>query len=467
VLLWVQSLFFVKTEFDSCRWLLRMHNCIRIQSAGYIRKWYTPDARTILLTASGKASVGEFVAVIARLLLVVGAGVARVPTCDCAIQHVPGELAPSHRAVLVRALSLFGPGELRVLRGADSTVLKLALMMLQRDDAAVEQSLPTGGGHPTASEARGVRSQSFAQALTSLRVVGWSPTAGGREERIVSLIKRYASTLEDIVCPMWTFDLSDAWGQALAACTRLESFYYAHFHAPSTWLGLSHLHTLRGVDLHHVSAAAISAALPRLHTLEVVGDLGQPPPATAVAGFFEFLLPRLRAFYFCGSWPKDDPASIEPPRPLPLLRELYWHCDDFVSGFTDAHPVAVCAPFPTVVARWLVPTEISDCGQAARGPLARVRHLKFFVSLPTPTEMASVLRAAPELRTLVGGLLIRGGLGWADDPAFEGLINPWLRSIRVERVLKGPDDEYDLLRQRHFPRLQELLFKTMTAGDVV
>jgi hypothetical protein len=179
-----------------------------------------------------------------------------------------------------------------------------------------------------------------------------------------------------------------------------------------------------------VSIEAIAAGLPRLHTLEVASEQRAAPPVSAVAGFFECLLPRLRVFHFSGSWPKDDPAIAEPPRPLPLLHELSWQCNDFVSGFSNAQPSKVCAPFHTMIAHWLTSGGSSCYGQAAHAPLACVRHLHIFSCLPEPTQMASVLHAAPELRTLNAGVPYQGGLHWVDDPAFEGLIHPRLRSIR-------------------------------------
>jgi hypothetical protein len=283
---------------------------------------------------------------------------------------------------------------------------------------------------------------------------------------MVSLIKRYASTLEDLDCSKPPADLSDAWDQALATCTRLESLAYAHFYAPSAWLGLSQLHTLRGVDPLHVSVEAIAAALPRLHTLELVSERDEAPPASAVAGFFECLLPRLQVFSFTGVWPKDDPAVAEPPRPLPLLHELSWHCEDFVSGFSDAQPTKLCTLFRTMIAHWLPDGEASHSGQAVRDPLACVRHLRILGGVPQAPEIVSVLRAAPELRTLDTGLLLRDGLNWVEDPAFEGLNHPWLRSIRVASICSEFDTDYDLLQQRHFPRLQEVLFETFTAADM-
>jgi hypothetical protein len=373
--------------------------------------------------------------------MAVGGGFARVPTCTCAIQQVPGDL--TDRELLVRALSLLGPGELPVLRAADSAILKLVVSILRREgDAAIDYSQPAMMGQSATSSdaACGISTptRSLSGALGSLRVVAWPPVSDKHafmcvesEDRIVSLIERYASTLEELDCPVWPFDRIDGWEQALAACTRLESLTFASNYAPSAWLGLSQLHTLRGVDLRRVSIGAIAAALPRLHTLEIAEDRSGPLPVTAVAGFFECLLPRLQVFHFSASWPKDDPAIGEPPQPLPLLRELSWNCKDSVSGFSNAQPSKLHAPFRVMIAHWLLPGEASCCGQAARGPLARVRHLRLFSYVPTHPEMASVLRAAPDLRTLDAGLLIRDALNWADDPAFEGLIHPRLRSIRV------------------------------------
>jgi hypothetical protein len=242
---------------------------------------------------------------------------------------------------------------------------------------------------------------------------------------------------------------------------------YARNYAPNAWLGLSHLHTLRGVDLHRVSVRAVAAALPRLHTLDVVSDRSGPLTASVVAGFFECLLPRLRVFHFSGSWPKDDPAIAEPPRPLPLLHELSWQCNDFVSGFSNAQPTELCAPFHTMITHWLPANgDAPHCGQAARGPLACVRYLRVFGFQPKPADLASVLRAAAELRTLDAGVQRADGLDWAGHPAFEGLVHHWLRSIRVRGA--GPQlfAHFDPLRQRHFPRLQKLLSDTMAAGNV-
>jgi hypothetical protein len=431
--------------------------------------------------ASDDANFGEFGDVLARLLLAVGRGLARAPTCNCTIQHLPGDFAPSHRALLVRALSLLGPTELPLLRGADSTVLKLALSILEdEEDAAADALQATEAGHAatSSSEACGLRSPTLSQALVSLRVVAWSPaentrsrrmaSADGSEKQIAFLIERYASTLEVLDCPVWPLDVDDPWERALATCARLESLAYARRFAPTAWLGLSQLHTLRGVDIHLVSIRTIAGALPLLHTLEVASEEPKTAaPAAAVAGFFECLLPRLRMFHFSGVWPKDDPAIAEPPRPLPLLHELHWRCKDFVSCFSNAQPVIVSAPFQTVIARWLPSCEATDCGRSSRGPLARVRHLRIFSCLLKPPEMASVLRAAPELRTLHAGVLFRGGLDWAADPAFDGLTHPRLRRIRVPGFGTQRDTDYDLLQQHHFPRLQELLFEKMTSDDVV
>jgi hypothetical protein len=81
--------------------------------------------------------------------------------------------------------------------------------------------------------------------------------------------------------------------------------------------------------------------------------------------------------------------------------------------------------------------------------------------------MASVLRAAPELRTFHTALLSRGRLHWTNDPAFDGLIHSRLRSIRAIYIGPQLSAGCDSLQQHHFPRLQELVFETMATGDVV
>jgi hypothetical protein len=68
-----------------------------------------------------------------------------------------------------------------------------------------------------------------------------------------------------VKCKYWT--RHEAADRAVACCTRLESLTNAKYYAAKVWLGLTHLHSLRGVDCGAVPAAAIAAVLPRLRTL--------------------------------------------------------------------------------------------------------------------------------------------------------------------------------------------------------
>jgi hypothetical protein len=233
----------------------------------------------------------------------------------------------------------------------------------------------------------------------------------------------------------------------------LESLSYASTFAPAAWLGLSQLHTLLDVDVSVVSVATIAAALPRLHTLGLAAHLDVDP--SAVAGFFETSLPRLRAFRFRGNFP----VSLGGPSPvLPLLEELIWESCQVADRFCGAHPVTLCASM-WEIHKWAMCTHHTASGC---GPLSRVRHLRFY-NHSNASTVAAVLRAAPELRTLHGGTICNR-LEWRDDPAFEGLFHRNLRSIRFLPPMFGDfteydlflPDEYDVLQARHFPRLQVL-----------
>jgi hypothetical protein len=267
---------------------------------------------------------------------------------------------------------------------------------------------------------------------------------------------------------------SDAADGALARCARLESLRYAYCYAPSAWLGLSQLHTLRGANLCVVSVVAIAAALPRLHTVEFVVQDGDAPP-TAVAGFFEDLLPRLRAFHFHGPWPHDDQTTVvlpHQPRPLPFLQEFTWNCSSpaFIShsvlrGFFGAQPVTLSVA-PEEVAAWLAHNDdagacLEDFASSPPSPsLGRLRELCVVAGSLDGSDVARILRAAPNLRHFAGGWL-RGGVSWSTDPNFAELVHPWLRSVHIvsARDDAGPPsaDCASQLRLRHFPRLQQLV----------
>jgi hypothetical protein len=112
---------------------------------------------------------------------------------------------------------------------------------------------------------------------------------------------------------------------------------------PAVWLGLSHLHTVRGVELSKVSVAAVAAALPKLHTL---GAFGPCDDRAEAATFFTELLPRLRVFHFSGRWPDVEQPATTAVAPLPLLQELEWSPFETVAPreFLGAQPTALHAP---------------------------------------------------------------------------------------------------------------------------
>jgi hypothetical protein len=269
----------------------------------------------------------------------------------------------------------------------------------------------------------------------------------------LALITQCAGTLKELECPWLRKGEADndKWNEALARCTRLESLTDASTFAPAAWLGLSQLHTLLGVNLAAVSVAAITAALPRLHTFGAAHYATSGPTAAALAGFFGTLLPRLRVFRFFGDreWPVDDATPAAPVQALlPLLEELVWEPSRIVAGFAGAQPVVLCAPYQ-VVAEYV----------ATRRPLSHVRDLRFHGRTPQASDVAAVLRAAPELRQLHGGE-VRDYVTWHNDPAFAGLVHRKLRTLRFQSYCRGRldeklfDAEYDELRAHHFPRLR-------------
>jgi hypothetical protein len=62
-----------------------------------------------------------------------------------------------------------------------------------------------------------------------------------------------------------TVRLAQALGSLRAVAWSRYGKSYGKCYDAKVWLGLTHLHTLRGVDLGVVSATSIAAALPRLH----------------------------------------------------------------------------------------------------------------------------------------------------------------------------------------------------------
>jgi hypothetical protein len=283
--------------------------------------------------------------------------------------------------------------------------------------------------------------------------------------------------------------------RALRSCTRVEILTHPDAFAVDTWLGLSQLHTLREVNLKAVTFAAIAAAFPRLHTLDVFTDPGCVP--ASAAGFFDDLLPRLRSFHFTGCWPRESefqPATaarwrlelplllltataslrqelllrseaataISSPQELPLLRELVLHFFTAIDlpvarGFSGAQPVLLRLSYAALITGDLL-TDAEN--RAGGGILARVRDLTLVGAIRDgPPGLARVLRAAPQLRAFTA-IRMDGDFLFAPNPeGFAGLVHPRLRSIDIRRMLAWdsvPTDGIARLRQQYFPRLRRL-----------
>jgi hypothetical protein len=371
----------------------------------------------------------------AQMLIAAGRGPARVTTCRNALEHVRARKHDSPR-VLARAMSLLRPGELPALRVVDVEAFDVVLSVVQ--DAECD-----------ANDATLV----LPRVLDSLQAVGWSVWGYGSDGAL-TIVKHCAGTLKDFDCRLAT--INDEWNEALANCTRLEFLTTASRFAPAAWLGLSQLHTLLDVDLAIVSVAAIAAALPRLHTLGGTSYYRSRDTTAAVAGFFDTLLPRLRVFRFNGDWPVQDGLPKAPVQALPLLEELVWQRGndglDIDDGFAGAQPVTLCAPYATVV-KYAAASSAGGCS-----PLSRVRDLQFYDTTPQASEVAAVLRAAPELRTLDGGVLDTS-LNWCSDPAFAGLVHRKLRLLQFQHSEREEliAAQYDELQAHHCPRLRSFV----------
>jgi hypothetical protein len=104
--------------------------------------------------------------------------------------------------LLLRTLSLFGPGELRALRVNNPHCVDLIVSELDRPDSLAAVCL--------------------AQALSSLRAVSWSGY-GTTLEPAFGFIERHGASLTELdFYGFWPPD-DDAADRALACCARLES----------------------------------------------------------------------------------------------------------------------------------------------------------------------------------------------------------------------------------------------------
>jgi hypothetical protein len=356
------------------------------------------------------------------------------------------------QASLRRALFLLSPGELQELHelrtdGFIYGTCKFVEFMAERE-AAGSQLNDDGGT---------LRDAPVSRALASLRVIkGEDLTLPG------ALIQRCATTLTELECSR----LSDHATRALPQCNRLESLTLHGWSdcPPAAWLGLSQLHTLRGVSLRDVPAATVAAALPRLHTLHLNetfdGDF-------SVAAFYDELLPRLRSFHLTGPWPRtSDEQEMAHAPPLPLLEDLTWRTwgfDKLPRQLMSARPLIINIHRTDLVA-WLKAADgMGADSPAATSPVARVRALtlRFGGASIEAAFMARLLRAAPHLRQLTFDDVRELADAWVvfDGPAFAGLAHPTLRHVAFTRPYTAldafaPGECGVRLRQRHFPGLR-------------
>jgi hypothetical protein len=352
--------------------------------------------------------------------------------------------------VLVRALSLFGPGELRALRVVDADVFSLVTSLLQTASAS------GGGPAPQIGQAM--------DALCAVHAGGFfSPSPD--MSSLVAVLQRHAATITEFHAELTAKELEHV-SLALACCTRLESLTGPRLYDPAIWLGLSHLHTLRGADLGKVSFAAIAAALPKLHTLKAFGHCN---PAQA-ADFITDLLPRLRVLYFSGRWPDVQEERGATFAPLRLLQELVWDVSDYIAPreFLGAQPTVLDVPYTLVWQCWLGAVDAPSASFLARVCDLRIKPAPDLDPLD-PADVARMLCAAPQLKKFFAARYVQGDASWLaptapTHPAFDGLVHPTLREFGIRTARVGtpaatpPDTEWTVhLRRRHFPRLRELV----------
>jgi hypothetical protein len=356
--------------------------------------------------------------------------------------------------LLRRAVLLLGPGELQELHElptdglCDGTCKFIQSVLAQ--EVARSPLNPDGGAR---------RDAPVLTALVSLRVI-----QGEKVVLPVALIQQCAGTLTELEC----FLLSDDTTRVLPQCKRLESLTLHSLCPPAAWLGLSQLHTLRGVSLSELPAVTtVAAALPRLHTLHLKQTAAR---ADFLVGFYEELLPRLRSFHLEGRWPtpSDEPEMAHAP-PLPLLEDLKWWnwgFNNLPHQLMGARPSMLNTHRVDLVA-WMMAADGvgADSATAVTSPLARVRalSLRFGGISPDAAFMARLLCAAPCLRQLT--FYVRESAHarrlLSDELAFAGLAHPRLRHVAFTRADSALDVPVPSgcgvrLRQRHFPRLRRL-----------
>jgi hypothetical protein len=183
-------------------------------------------------------------------------------------------------------------------------------------------------------------------------------------------------------------------------------------------------------------------------------------------GFVENLLPRLRALDFIGLWPRKIFSSA--PLQLPHLRTLtlrsFGSCPPPWTWFVGARPLELWTD-TVMIERWPPPEDGDCCAAAASGalfcPLASVQTLHV-ASRPsgvfTPTNVARLLRAAPQLGTLVVfASRVATDESWLAHPALSELVHLKLKRVRLFGIpFTTPPSVKCLtrLRQHQFPRLK-------------
>jgi hypothetical protein len=383
-------------------------------------------------------------------LMAAACGPLRAPTCNHTLRVASGEAALG-QALLRRALLLLGPGELQELRPFGVAKGACDLIQSLLEDEAARSRLNVVDAAPHYAP--------VTRALASLRVL-----EGESVPLPVALIQQCAATLTELGCT----SLHDGAARVLPLCTRLESLTLHNWHnfPPASWLGLSQLHTLRGVSLSEVPAATIAAALPRLHTLHVQNVIFRVE--FPVAPFYDELLPRLRSFRLGGAWPEtsNSAETVDAPS-LPLLEDLHWCERHLPRQFMGARPLTLVITAVALV-NWLKAADAAGADSStATSPLARVRELTLRLGEKPPDAafMSWLLRAAPQLRQFTFDVYRHDHVRWilsdefTPEPAFAGLAHLRLRHIAVIGVSFAPGEPAPdgvRLRQRHFPRLRRL-----------
>jgi hypothetical protein len=319
------------------------------------------------------------------------------------------------------------------------------------------------------------------RALASLRAI-----AIEKGRLPLTLIQACAATLTELEfnCGRLSDTALEQVQCVLPRCTRLESLtLYSWLDCPpAAWLGLSQLHTLRGVSLAYVPTATIAAALPRLHTLHLHHQLHRID--FSVAGFYDELLPRLRSFHLEGAWPEtSEESQTAVVRALPLLEDLKWCAIEAnpPRQLMGARP-STLSIYDMALDAWLQQAADGAGHLDALSPLARVQALTLRVEEEPPevTSMGRLLRATPQLRKLTFDVCeweYADNSPWflSKDSVTPGMVfatglfhlrlrhvavnslfvaTPSLYPTRSAHDVPVPDGCGVLLRQRHFPRLR-------------